>query len=215
MNPLIYPKIIPLFPLPNLVFFPKTYLPLHIFEPRYRQMVQDAQKEHRIIGMVLLKDGWEKEYYRNPEIATVGCAGELLSVQRLEDGLFNIVLKGIFRFAVKDQFFDKIYREGEVEPFNQDITVGGIPLNLREDLTTLLKKRTERVKGGNSFGSLLKKAMDDATFIHTLSYSLPLSSLEKQFLLESETLVQQTKRLIELIQLQTFEIQPPSPSESG
>jgi Lon protease-like protein len=210
-----YPRIIPLFPLPNLVFFPKTDLPLHIFEPRYREMVQDAENENRIIGMVMLKEGWENNYYGNPEICTEGCAGELFSVQRLEDGRFNIVLKGLFRFSVQDQFFDKGYREALVKPFTQDKTEGSLPLKLREDLTTLLKKRVSLIKGDNPFTCLLKTEMDDETFIHTLSYSLPFSPLEKQFLLESEHLVQQAKRLMELIQFQTIEIKPSSPSESG
>ncbi|HXN06189.1 MAG TPA: LON peptidase substrate-binding domain-containing protein, partial [Nitrospiria bacterium] len=129
----IYPKIIPLFPLPNLVFFPKTYLPLHIFEPRYREMVQDAEKEGQIIGVVMLKDGWEENYYGNPEICLEGCAGELTTVQPLEDGRFNILLKGLFRFSVKDQFFDKNYREAFIEPFAQDNAEGSLPLKLKED----------------------------------------------------------------------------------
>lgn len=206
----IYPKIIPLFPLPNLVFFPKTYLPLHIFEPRYREMVQDAEKEGQIIGVVMLKDGWEENYYGNPEICLEGCAGELTTVQPLEDGRFNILLKGLFRFSVKDQFFDKNYREAFIEPFAQDNAEGSLPLKLKEDLNTLLKKRIDWVKGDNSLLSFLNPEIDDETLIHGLSYRLPFSPLEKQFLLESEHLVQQAKRLTELIQFQTSEINPSS-----
>ncbi|MFI5303746.1 MAG: LON peptidase substrate-binding domain-containing protein [Nitrospiria bacterium] len=211
MKTSIYPKIIPLFPLPNLVFFPKTYLPLHIFEPRYREMVQDAEKEGQIIGMVMLKDGWEENYYGNPEICLEGCAGELTTVQPLEDGRFNILLKGLFRFSVKDQFFDKNYREAFVEPFAQDRAAGSLPLKLKKDLNTLLKKRIDWVKGDNSLLSFLNPEIDDETLIHGLSYRLPFSPLEKQFLLESEDLVQQAKRLTDLIQFQTSE---PNPSSS-
>ena len=215
MKTSIYPRIIPLFPLPNVVFFPKTYLPLHIFEPRYREMVQDTENQDRPIGMVLLKEGWKNNYYGNPDICSEGCAGELSTVQRLEDGRFNIILKGLFKFSVKDQFFDKSYRQALVEPFAQDKTQENFPLKLREDLSAILKKMVNRGKGDDPFLSLLKKGTDDETFVHMLSYSLPLTSLEKQFLLESESLVQQTKRLIELIQFQTLEIKPSSASEHG
>src|SRR3989449_11647622 len=62
LAPIRIPSVIPLFPLPNVVFFPRTYLPLHIFESRYRRMVRDAAASHQMIGMVLLKEGWETDY---------------------------------------------------------------------------------------------------------------------------------------------------------
>ncbi|MEK7222586.1 MAG: LON peptidase substrate-binding domain-containing protein, partial [Nitrospirota bacterium] len=62
LEPIAIPSVIPLFPLPNVVFFPRTYLPLHVFEPRYCRMVRDAASSHRMIGMVLLKEGWESDY---------------------------------------------------------------------------------------------------------------------------------------------------------
>ncbi len=215
MKTSIYPRIIPLFPLPNVVFFPKTYLPLHIFEPRYREMVEDTEKKGKIIGMVLLKDGWENTYYDKPEICSEGCAGELVTVERLEDRRFNIILKGLFRFSVKDQFFDKNYRQALVEPFAQDKTGGNLPLKLKEDLLALLKNLANRTKGYEQFLSLLKTGVDDETLIHMLCYSLQFSNLEKQFLLESENLPQQAKRLMELIRFQTLEIKPSSTSEPG
>src|SRR5512145_454301 len=77
------PDIIPIFALPTVVFFPRTYLPLHVFEPRYREMVQDAAREGRCIGMALLKEGWESNYYGNPPIFSMGCVGRLVTVQLL------------------------------------------------------------------------------------------------------------------------------------
>jgi Lon protease-like protein len=208
MKPAHHPRIIPLFPLPNLVFFPKTYLPLHIFEPRYREMVRDAEKEGQIIGMVLLKEGWEERYYDSPEICSEGCAGKLMSLQPLEEGRFNIVLKGVFRFSVKDQFFDKTYREALIEPYPQDEIEGKLPPKLKADLKLLLQKWIDLSRNEESDFSFLKKDPDDETLIQTLSYMLPFSTLEKQFLLESENLTQQSKRLMELIQFQTQVINP-------
>ena len=89
------PATIPLFPLPNVVLFPNVYLPLHIFEPRYRQMMDRALSGERVIGMVLLKPGYEHDYERTPPVYQVGCAGSITQFERLPDGRFNLVLKGI------------------------------------------------------------------------------------------------------------------------
>ena len=98
------PARVPLFPLPNAVLFPGVPLPLHIFEPRYRDMVRDAERgEARLIGMVLLRGEWRKEYYGCPEIYPVGCAGRMVSVEPLADGRYNILLHGVREFTVVDE----------------------------------------------------------------------------------------------------------------
>ena len=94
------PPTLPLFPLPNAVLFPGVYLPLHVFEPRYREMVRDALDDDRIIGMTLLKPGFEAEYEARPPIYTIGCAGLITHAEPLADGRFNIVLQGLERFRV-------------------------------------------------------------------------------------------------------------------
>src|SRR5512134_2216313 len=88
------PSKIPIFPLPNVVLFPKVFLPLHIFEPRYRAMVDDALAGDRIIGMVLLRPGYEANYEGRPPVYAVGCAGSITHAERRDDGRFNIVLHG-------------------------------------------------------------------------------------------------------------------------
>src|SRR5688572_9608200 len=82
-------------------------MPLHVFEPRYRQMVADARAGNELIGMVLLKPGWEARYHGRPDIFPVGCAGRIEQCEALADGRYNIVLRGLARFAVEDE------REGE------------------------------------------------------------------------------------------------------
>ena len=89
------PLIIPLFPLPNFVLFPGVRVPLHIFEPRYRQMVSDVAANHGIIGMMMLKGPWERDYYGFPDLFGVGCAGHIEELIRLPDGRFNLILEGI------------------------------------------------------------------------------------------------------------------------
>ncbi|HUI25665.1 MAG TPA: LON peptidase substrate-binding domain-containing protein, partial [Candidatus Kryptonia bacterium] len=108
------PLRIPLFPLPNVVLFPGVPLPLHVFEPRYREMVRDARAGESVIGMVLLKGEWQKDYYGRPSIFDVGCAGRLVSVEPLSDGRSNILLHGIREFQIAREVGDHSYREAEV-----------------------------------------------------------------------------------------------------
>src|SRR5512144_2254723 len=109
------PPTIPIFPLPNVVLFPNVFLPLHIFEPRYRAMVDDALRGDRIIGMVLLRPGWEADYEGRPAIYPIGCAGVITHAERLNDGRFNIVLRGMEKFRVVGEDHSRLYRQGHVD----------------------------------------------------------------------------------------------------
>src|SRR5688572_30118346 len=110
------PPTIPIFPLPNVVLFPNVFLPLHIFEPRYRRMVDDALNGDRIIGMVLLRAGWERDYDGRPPVYHVGCAGVITHAERLADGRFNIVLRGMEKFRITGEDTSTSYRLAHVEP---------------------------------------------------------------------------------------------------
>jgi len=107
---------IPLFPLPNVVLFPNVFLPLHIFEPRYREMVADAVANDRLIGMVLLQPGWEHDYEKQPPVYPIGCSGVMTHVEQLPDGRYNIVLRGIDRFRILEEDYRRSYRRAAVEP---------------------------------------------------------------------------------------------------
>ena len=113
--PFPIPARIAIFPLPNTVFFPQTYLPLHIFEPRYRQMVNVAAMGSQCIGVTLLQEGWESDYYGNPPIFSMGCVGRIVSVQPLVDGRSNILLQGLERFEIQTEHFDRPYREANIK----------------------------------------------------------------------------------------------------
>src|ERR1700704_1541542 len=108
--------LLPLFPLPNVVLFPNVFLPLHIFEPRYREMVADALASDRMIGMVLLKPGWQHAYEGRPPVYPIGCSGVITHVERLEDGRYNIVLRGVERFRILEEDHGLPYRRASVEP---------------------------------------------------------------------------------------------------
>ena len=95
--------LLPLFPLPNIVFFPHTRLPLHVFEPRYRQMVQDALEADQRFGIVLLRPGWEADYFGAPAVYDFGTLGTIEQAVPLEDGRYNIVVRGDVRFRILDE----------------------------------------------------------------------------------------------------------------
>lgn len=107
--------ILPLFPLPNVVHFPQTLLPLHIFEKRYRIMLKEALKSERLIGMSVLKPGWEEKYQGNPEIYPVACLGSIIKHEKLSDGKSNILLLGVKRVEIKDIITPRPYRTASVE----------------------------------------------------------------------------------------------------
>jgi Lon protease-like protein len=194
------PKIIPLFPLPDLVFFPRVCLPLHIFEPRYRAMVRDALEGERIIGMTLLQDGWEELYYGNTApIHPVGCAGKITAVQSMEGGRFNITLFGLTRFTVHDQFCDKPYRQGWVEPFHDHGEPPPFPPELKAEIHDLVREFGRLIARAAQVEVFLTRVIDDLTFLNICCSELPFTALEKQLLLEATDPVQQARRLVDLL----------------
>ena len=91
---------IPIFPLPDVVLFPHTLLPLHIFEPRYRQMIRDCLAGDKRLAMALLRPGWESDYYGRPPVHPIAGAGEIIQHEELPDGRFNILLRGTMRIGI-------------------------------------------------------------------------------------------------------------------
>ena len=204
------PKIIPLFPLPATVLFPKTYLPLHIFEPRYREMIEDALSDSnagsRMIGMVLLKENWEKDYYGSPPIHPIGCAGRIMQVQRLNDGRYNLVLYGLETFLVKEPLLGRSYRRAWIEPIRSaGDPASALPDPLRSELVASLQIYAQARGWENQIRTVLAMRLDDDGLVHLLSSELDLTPIEKQFLLEAESLRQRARRLNDLIQFMLHE----------
>ena len=112
---------IPIFPLPNVVLFPRTLLPLHIFEPRYKQMIGDVLEGSRQIGMVLLQPGWQSGYHGNPEVFGTGGTGLITEYKNLEEGQYNILLSGRHRFRIMDFIQEEPYRVARVEMLKEII----------------------------------------------------------------------------------------------
>ena len=112
----------PLFPLPDVVFFPKTLLPLHVYEPRYRALASEALEQDRIICTALLKPGWESDYYGSPEVYPVGCVGKIVQHQKLPDGRYNITLDGLAKVRIESSVQLTPYRLVRVSPMEDDST---------------------------------------------------------------------------------------------
>src|SRR5205823_11507801 len=105
-----------LFPLPNLVLFPHLVQPLHVFEPRYRQLMADALGDDRLMALALLRPGWEEDYHKSPPIYPAVCLGRITQEERLPDGRYNLLLQGLARARVIEEIpTPKLYRTARVE----------------------------------------------------------------------------------------------------
>jgi Lon protease-like protein len=192
---------IPLFPLPNVVLFPGVYLPLHIFEPRYRAMVVDALEGDRLIGMVLLRPGYEGDYEGRPAVFDVGCAGVITHHERLQDGRFNIVLQGTERFRIQDEDHSRPYRIGHVESLAESASPPPLEVrSIRQRLESLVTVLVEKHRGELS----IPPSMPDVDVIHALAQYLDLAPLEKQALLEMDSLLNRASALADLLEMHSL-----------
>lgn len=198
-TPFPIPETIPVFALPNVVLFPKTYLPLHIFEPRYRRMVDDAVMGGQCIGMALLKEGWESDYYGNPPVFAMGCVGRLVSVQPLADGRSNILLQGLERFEITEESHDQPYRQASITLKTRAAEASLDPA-VRQRLVTALEEYLRSRQEPPTWQGWFREEVSDDILVNTLSTYLDCTPLEKQFLLEADSLHQQARRLSDLIQ---------------
>ncbi len=195
------PPLLPLFPLPTVVLFPSVFLPLHIFEPRYKQMVASALEGDRIIGMTLLRPGHEEAYEGRPPIFEMGCAGLITHVERQNDGRFNLILRGLekFRIDVEEPATDGVlYRIAHVTSF-EELVEDSERQALRDErrrLEAMLESSLDR-----EGSSRLPRDMADDELVNALSQYLELEPVEKQALLERSGALDRCRTLISLIEM--------------
>ena len=196
------PPTIPIFPLPNAVLFPNVFMPLHIFEARYRAMVADALAGDRIIGMVLLKAGFEVDYDGRPPIFPVGCAGVITHSERLADGRFNIVLKGLEKFRVMGEDASRPYRLAHIDGMPELVSdAERAELHrMRRRLEALLAAAVEREGGEPRF----PPAIPDEDLVNALAQFMGLETIERQALLERDGVLPRCRGLIELLEMRTM-----------
>jgi len=201
--------LLSLFPLPNVVLFPGVPLALHIFEPRYRAMVADALASDRLIGMVLLRPGFEAHYEGRPPIFPIGCRGVIVQSARLDDGRYNIVLNGLERVRVVDENHERAYRRAIVEVLADPPVDAADQHAMRE-----LRGRLETLAGIPEVTDPAAKRlvdMPDADFVHAMATALDLEPLEKQALLEQSTLLLRAHALVELLEMRRLASHLPDP----
>jgi Lon protease-like protein len=194
------PESIPLFPLPDATLFPLVARPLHIFEPRYREMVADALRGNRIIGMVTLQPGYEADYNGRPAIFQIGCAGLITDVEELPTGEYNIMLQGLMKFRVLSEDQSRPYRMARVYP---------MPEFLEPEQATALG--TERLRleelfaAPSKFGAAspeqqLPKGLRDEELVNMLAQYMRMEPGDRQRLLEREGVLSRSAALIELLE---------------
>ena len=202
-----FPKIIPVFPLSNFIIFPKTTVPLNIFEPRYVDMVNDSMKSNKFIGMIqpkkIINDSTP------PVLHKIGCLGKITGFKETEDGRYMIELKGLIRFnLIKEIKSDKKYREYEVDYSNfskdledkkEQIKFSDLEL-IFKDLKSLFEKRGFII----NWKELEKQSLDET--INALAMASPFSLEEKQVLLEAENLNIRKNRIAEILSTYTYDI---------
>jgi Lon protease-like protein len=204
-------ELLPLFPLPNVVLFPNVFLPLHIFEARYRDMVADAITGDRMIGMVLLRPGWEHDYEGRPPVYAIGCSGLITHVEQLADGRYNIVLRGFERFRILAEDHRLSYRRAVIERLTErtiDAHDRAAVRRQRAKLETMLASSPDSKRADPKIPS----AMGDEDLVNALAQYLDLEPLEKQALLEHHSLRTRAESLVELLEIKIITARTPGMS---
>ena len=206
---------IPMFPLPSVVFFPYTLLPLHIFEPRYRQMLADCLAGERRLAVVLLKPGWEADYYGCPPVCSVAGAGEIVASEGLPDGRSNILLKGLGRIMIEGEIpSPKPYRIARASWLDDAYPAGGerdlTPrlLHLRQSCGRLLSALPHPVPG---LFEILTQQDRPGVFVDRLSSLLVQEPDDRQHLLELTDVPQRMAEAIEVVEALLLKTQRASP----
>lgn len=175
--------------------FPNMSRPLHVFEPRYREMVTDAVEGEGYIGMVLLKPGHEDQYEQNPPVFSIGCAGRIAEANETADGRWLVVLHGTSKFRIISEDQSRAYRMAEVEPVPEALD--------DDDRAALSRRRPELI---NALSSLLPGSqpppadLPDEDFVNGLAQLLALDPLDRQELLEAAGPLERAEALLELLQ---------------
>ena len=207
MNISDLPNKIPVFPLSNFIIFPKTSVPLNIFEPRYVDMINDSMKSNKFIGMIQPKKSTKIENLV-PDLHNIGCLGKITTFQEADDGRFLIELKGIIRFEIiKELESNKKYRECEIDfkKYHEDLIDKKKSLEFSDlelifkDLKSLFERRGFII----NWKALEKQSLDET--INALAMASPFTLEEKQVLLEAQNLDIRKSKISEILTTYTFD----------
>ena len=203
-----FPKTIPVFPLSNFIIFPKTTVPLNIFEERYLNMVDDAMKSNKFIGMIQPVKS-KNENNEQPDLHKIGCLGKITSFRETNDGRYLIEIKGVIRFQTVEEIktnnkyrevmvdFNKFYKD--LDDNDQEIKFMDLEL-IFKDLKSLFDKKGFII----NWKALEKQSLEET--INALSMASPFSLEEKQVLLEAENLNIRKQRIAEILATYSHDI---------
>ena len=207
MNKDNLPKKLPVFPLSNFIIFPKTTVPLNIFETRYVEMINDSMKSNKLIGMIQPRVLNNQDDF-TPELYQVGCMGKITSFKETEDGRYLIDLKGIIRFRILEEInTNKKYRECKIDFQNfyedlenkrEEVKFSDLEL-IFKDLKTLFERRGFII----NWKGLEKQSLDET--INALAMASPFTLEEKQVLLEAKDLKIRKTKIAEILTTYTFD----------
>ena len=201
------PLTVPIFPLSNFIIFPKTSVPLNIFEPRYIDMINDSMKSNKLIGMIQPKV-LKKDETILPKLYEIGCLGKITSFKETDDKRFLIELKGLIRFQIIQEIqSDKKYRQCKIsyENFYEDLLEEKIDIKFSDlelifkDLKTLFEKKGFII----NWKGLEKQSLNET--INALAMASPFTLEEKQVLLEAQNLETRKTRIAEILSTYTFD----------
>jgi uncharacterized protein len=207
-------ELLPIFPLSNVVLFPRVKTPLHLFEPRYRQLARDVLQGERRIGMVVVRPEHIDEMPGDPPIYPVGCAGVITESHRMPDGRYNIVLLGEHRVRVVDEeprVEPRLYRVARVVrledsyPDAERARVARLRAAITADIGVLVRRaQPDRT---HAFDPELFAGVDDETFVNAVANALAFPPEEKQALLEAENVPDRYARLASSLSFQRLEVE--------
>ena len=200
------PNKITIFPLSNFIIFPKTTVPLNIFEPRYIDMVDDSMRSNKLVGMIQPKSSSADGTH--PELHNIGCAGKITTFKETDDGRYLIELKGLIRFqTISEIKNDKKYREfkidfndyhGDLSDEKEDLKFSDLEL-IFKDLKALFEKRGFVI----NWKALEKQSLDET--INALAMASPFSLEEKQVLLETKSLDLRKNKISEILKTYSYD----------
>ena len=204
---------LPIFPLSNVVLFPRVKTPLHLFEPRYRQLARDVLQGERRIGMVVVRPEHVDEMPGDPPIYPIGCAGVITESQRLPDGRYNLVLLGEHRVRIvaeEPRSESQLYRVAQVVrlsesyPDTERTRVARLRAAIVADVGMLV--RHAQPDRSHAFDPELFAGVDDETFVNAVANAFAFPAEEKQALIEAESVPERYARLASALSFQRLEL---------
>ncbi|HEX2971635.1 MAG TPA: LON peptidase substrate-binding domain-containing protein [Tepidisphaeraceae bacterium] len=193
---------VPLFPLPNVVLFPRAVLPLHIFEERYKTMTADVLAGDRRIAMALLKPGWEKDYYHLPEIEPVVCIGEILTWEKLPDGNYNFLLQGQRRARIVREIGGLSYRVAELAALQEEPALDIDLERERQRLAELFSRGPlAMLPTSGQFQELLEGPLPTADIADLVAFNLLDDTQLKQMLLGETNVRRRVDQVVDALQV--------------